>query len=67
MVIRDTFNDILGEISTIAVLSYAGDAADGDFVAFATRINELFGSGTPALLNGIASAFEATLPRVDIP
>lgn len=59
-VVRGTLNGTLGELSAIAVLSYAGDAADGDFSGFATRIDELFGNGAPRLLEEIAVAFEAT-------
>jgi hypothetical protein len=52
---------MLGELPATAALSYAGDATDGDFLAFATRIDELFGNVAPKLLDGIAVAFEATL------
>jgi len=66
VVVRDTLNGMLGELSAVATLSYAGDATDGDFLGFATRIEELFGSSTTMLLNGIIVVFEARLLRSTI-
>jgi hypothetical protein len=61
-VVRATLTAVLGEISTATTLSYAGDAMSGDFLGFATRIEELFGSSGTMLLSQIVAAVETGLP-----
>jgi hypothetical protein len=59
IIVRDTLSDTLGELPAVATLSYTGDAVNGDFLGFATRIEELFGSSSTSLLNVIIETFEA--------
>jgi len=67
IIVRDTLSDTLGELPAVATLSYTGDAANGDFLGFATRIEELFGSSATPLLNVIATTYEAARAKSKVP
>jgi hypothetical protein len=67
IVVRATMTAMLGELSTLTALSYAGDATSGDFLGFATRIEELFGSSGTMLLSQIVAGVETALPRPPAP
>jgi hypothetical protein len=49
---------VLGELPMVATLAYVGDASNGDFLGFATRLEELLGAGAPKMLDLIMEAFD---------
>ncbi|MGA2664873.1 MAG: hypothetical protein ABSF83_08020 [Nitrososphaerales archaeon] len=53
--IRTALTEVLGDLAGPSTLSYTGDVPDGNFLAFAKRVYELFGTGAAAVLSEIAS------------
>jgi hypothetical protein len=62
--IRYAMTDILGELGAISALSYTGDTSDGNLLAFARRVYELFGLGASKILSEIVSWISGTFRKV---
>lgn len=55
-VIKTALTDVLGELPAIVILTYTGDASDGDVAGFVRRMQELLGSSASIMLGNIASS-----------
>jgi hypothetical protein len=55
LVIRTALTNVLGDIPAEVILSYTGDASNGDVQAFGQRMEELLGNGAQTMFANITS------------